>query len=110
MRIRKKSPWLTARKNYDHYLSLIPGVVFVILIRYMPMYGLVTAFQDYNIHRGIGESPFVGFKHFMALFDSPKILRDPGQHGADQLREDPREFSPVDPHRPDDQRDPAHSL
>ncbi|GHV05260.1 putative multiple-sugar transport system permease YteP [Spirochaetia bacterium] len=61
------------RKNYDIYLLLIPGLIFIILIRYMPMYGLITAFQDYNIYRGITESPFVGFKHFQALFGSPKF-------------------------------------
>jgi putative aldouronate transport system permease protein len=70
---KEKSPWLAVQKHYDLYLLLIPGLVFVILIRYMPMYGLVTAFQDYNIYRGIGESPFVGFKHFMILFSSPKF-------------------------------------
>jgi putative aldouronate transport system permease protein len=37
------------------------------------MYGLVTAFQDYNIYRGITESPLVGFKHFKTLFGSPKF-------------------------------------
>jgi putative aldouronate transport system permease protein len=69
-----KKPGLPlVKKNYDLYLLLIPGVVFVILIRYMPMYGLITAFQDYNIYRGVLESPFVGFKHFQALFGSPKF-------------------------------------
>lgn len=61
------------KKHSDLYLLLIPGLVFIIMIRYMPMYGLITAFQDYNIFRGVGESPFVGFKHFYALFGSPKF-------------------------------------
>jgi putative aldouronate transport system permease protein len=61
------------KKSYDIYLLLIPGLIFIVLIRYMPMYGLVTAFQDYNIYRGITESPIVGFKHFKALFESPKF-------------------------------------
>ena len=61
------------RKNHDLYLLLIPGLVFVILIRYVPMYGLITAFQDYNIYRGVMESPFVGFKHYINLFGSPKF-------------------------------------
>jgi putative aldouronate transport system permease protein len=73
MRQKLTVPWQTFRKNYDLYLLLIPGLVFIILIRYMPMYGLITAFQDYNIYRGITESPFVGFKHFKTLFDSPKF-------------------------------------
>lgn len=73
MRQRITSPWQTIGKHYDLYLLLVPGLVFIILIRYMPMYGLVTGFQDYNIYRGITESPFVGFKHFKILFESPKF-------------------------------------
>jgi putative aldouronate transport system permease protein len=73
MRQKITTPWQTVRKHYDLYLLLIPGLAFIILIRYMPMYGLVTAFQDYNIYRGITESPFTGFKHFRILFESPKF-------------------------------------
>lgn len=69
----KQAPLALMKKHYDLYLLLIPGLVFIIMIRYIPMYGLVTAFQDYNIFRGVGESPFVGFKHFRALFSSPKF-------------------------------------
>jgi putative aldouronate transport system permease protein len=73
MQRKTRSTLLTARKNYDLYLLLIPGLMFIILIRYMPMYGLITAFQDYNIYRGVLESPFAGLKHFKALFGSPKF-------------------------------------
>jgi putative aldouronate transport system permease protein len=73
MHRNNKSGLSLVKKHYDLYLLLIPGLVFIVLIRYMPMYGLVTAFQDYNIYRGIMESPFVGFKHFKTLFDSPKF-------------------------------------
>lgn len=58
------------KKNYDLYLFLIPGIVFLIAFRYMPMYGLTTAFQDYNIFSGIFESPWVGLKQFEILFSS----------------------------------------
>lgn len=68
-----------ARKNRNIYLFLIPGIIFLLLFRYMPMYGIVTAFQDYNIFSGILESPWVGMKHFHTLFSSPdfyKVLRN----------------------------------
>lgn len=68
-----------ARKNRSIYLFLIPGVLFIFLFRYMPMYGIVTGFQDYNIFSGILHSPWVGFKHFITLFSSPdfyKVLRN----------------------------------
>ncbi len=68
-----------ARKNLNIYLFLIPGILFIFLFRYMPMYGIVTGFQDYNIFSGILHSPWVGFKHFNNLFSSPdfyKVLRN----------------------------------
>ncbi len=58
------------RKNIDLYLFLIPGILFIIIFRYIPMYGLITSFQDYNIFSGILDSPWVGFKHFNMLFNS----------------------------------------
>lgn len=68
-----------AKKNFNIYLFLIPGILFIIIFRYMPMYGLITAFQDYNIFSGIFKSPWVGFKHFEILFSSPdfyKVLKN----------------------------------
>ena len=68
-----------AKKNYDIYLLLIPGVLFIIAFRYMPMYGYITAFQDYNIFAGILNSNWVGLKHFSALLSSPgfyNVLRN----------------------------------
>ena len=61
------------RKNYDIYLLLIPGIVFLILFKYAPMYGIITAFQEYNIFSGVLASPFVGLKHFRNLFSSQKF-------------------------------------
>ena len=63
------------KKDYILLLFLFPGLVFLILFRYAPMYGLVTAFKDYNIFAGIGDSPWVGFKHFKILFASSDFKR-----------------------------------
>ena len=71
--IRKKERASNRRlikKNVDLYLFLIPGILFIIVFRYIPMYGLTTAFQDYNIFAGILDSQWVGFKHFDMLFKS----------------------------------------
>lgn len=63
------------KKDYILLLFLLPGLVFLILFRYAPMYGLVTAFKDYNIFQGISESPWVGLKHFKILFASSDFKR-----------------------------------
>ncbi|MFD1956655.1 ABC transporter permease [Paenibacillus thailandensis] len=50
------------------YVMLLPGVIYFIVFKYVPMYGLAMAFQDFKPHLGIMHSPWVGFKHFERLF------------------------------------------
>lgn len=52
------------KKNYDLYLMVIPGVLFYILFKYWPMYGLQIAFRNYKPGLGITGSPWVGLKYF----------------------------------------------
>ena len=66
---------LGGKKDYTLLLFLLPGIVFLIFFRYAPMYGIVTAFQDYNIFKGIAHSPWVGLKHFKILFASSDFKR-----------------------------------
>ncbi len=63
------------KRDYALLLFLLPGIVFLIFFRYAPMYGIVTAFQDYSIFKGIAHSPWVGFKHFKILFASSDFKR-----------------------------------
>ena len=57
------------------YLFLVPAVVWYILFYYVPMYGLVIAFKNYRIADGIMGSQWVGFSHFVRMFESPEFLR-----------------------------------
>ena len=50
------------------YAMLLPGFVYLIVFKYIPLGGLVIAFQNYNPFLGLTESPFVGLKHFIFLF------------------------------------------
>ena len=50
------------------YLMLVPVIAYYIVFKYAPMFGIVMAFQDYNIFSGITKSKFVGFDNFIALF------------------------------------------
>ncbi len=45
-------------------LLIIPGIVYFIIFHYIPMYGIIIAFKDFNIFDGIWGSPWVGWKHF----------------------------------------------
>jgi len=52
------------------YALAIPGIVYLIIFKYIPMYGIIVAFKDYSARLGILNSPWVGFKHFQRLFSS----------------------------------------
>lgn len=69
--MKGRADWLSQiRRNYDLYLLLIPGLVFLVIFKYTPIYGLVIAFQNFNIFKGIGGSEWVGFQQFARLFHS----------------------------------------
>lgn len=63
------------KRNKLLYLMLVPGLIYFFLFKYLPMFGIVIAFQDYNPYTGIINSPFVGFEHFMTFFSSPDFWR-----------------------------------
>ncbi|KKO51236.1 ABC transporter permease [Paenibacillus sp. DMB20] len=65
------SLWSDIRKEWDLYLLLVPGILFILLFKYTPMYGITIAFKDFNIFTGFADSPWVGWKHFEKLFTSP---------------------------------------
>ncbi|HOJ12062.1 MAG TPA: ABC transporter permease subunit [Clostridiales bacterium] len=64
----KKIPVASIVKYRYLYLLLLPGVIWLIIFRYIPMYGIVIAFKDYNIFKGIGQSPWVGWVNFTEFF------------------------------------------
>jgi putative aldouronate transport system permease protein len=75
----KKRTSKSLRKTYRwFYALLIPGIVYVIIFKYLPMIGLVMAFKDISIAegmKGIFTAPFVGFKHYSRFFQSPNAVR-----------------------------------
>jgi putative aldouronate transport system permease protein len=58
------------KKHYQLYLLLLPSAVLLFCFAYLPMIGIVIAFQDYSPALGIAGSKFVGFKNFMQYFRS----------------------------------------
>lgn len=61
-------------RNKLLYLMIFPGLVYFIVFKYLPMGGLVIAFQDYQPFLGIAGSPWVGPKHFLRLFTEPTFF------------------------------------
>jgi putative aldouronate transport system permease protein len=70
--LRKKSPLrLELKRNSALYIMIIPPVVLIILFSYLPMFGVMIAFKDYNLALGVLRSPWVGFKYFIQFFNDP---------------------------------------
>jgi len=62
-------------RNKYKYLLITPVVAFFILFAYLPMWGVIIAFQEYRPHLGISGSEWVGFRHFQVFFSDPYFLR-----------------------------------
>ena len=57
------------------YVMIIPGIIFVLLFRYYPMYGIIIAFQDFSPAKGFANSPWIGWENFEFLFSLPEFGR-----------------------------------
>ncbi|CAH1213876.1 putative multiple-sugar transport system permease YteP [Paenibacillus auburnensis] len=70
---RKSSLWkrLLAQKHLQTMALL--GVVWMIIFNYIPMYGLIISFKDYNIVKSIAEAPWVGLDHFREFLDDEDL-------------------------------------
>ena len=65
---RKKSIGFYLWRDKFLYLMLVPVIAYYIIFKYAPMAGIVMAFQDYNMFKGIFHSPFIGLKNFQTIF------------------------------------------
>lgn len=62
------------RMNYQLFLMFLPVVVCLLLFSYAPMYGMVIAFKDYQLVKGIWGSEWVGLENFYRLIMTPSFL------------------------------------
>ena len=72
---KRTSRWNTAkrsfRRHWQLYLIMVPGLLYFIIFKYIPMVNAVIAFKDYNVVAGIWGSKWVGLKHFEMFFSNP---------------------------------------
>lgn len=74
---RKKGNNLRMSTRSLHFMML-PALIILFIYNYLPMIGIVIAFQDFNVGLGIRafwESDWVGLYHFRRLFSSPDFTR-----------------------------------
>lgn len=66
---------LRIAKSWQLYVVILLPLVFLIIFRYVPMYGIILGFKDYYVTKGILGSPWAGLKHFEYFFQSPLLPR-----------------------------------
>lgn len=57
------------------YLLSVPGILYFFLFKYVPLFGSIIAFQNYNIFKGITGSDWVRLEHFQKMFSHYDFLR-----------------------------------
>lgn len=63
------------RSNWSIYIMALPFLAYFIIFHYIPMGGVLMAFQDFSIKKGIFGSTWVGLKQFERFFNSPYFFR-----------------------------------
>ena len=63
------------KKNWQLYVFfLMPALLLTIIFKYLPMGGLLIAFEDYNVIKGVLGSPWVGLEYFQRFLSSPNFI------------------------------------
>mgnify|MGYP005834482973 CR=1 FL=1 len=62
-------------RNKYLYLLLAPGILFILIFNYIPMYGVIIAFKNFSFTKGIMGSPWNDFENFKTLFGSQDFYR-----------------------------------
>ncbi len=72
---RQKPLWRRFLAQWQVQLMIFPALIFIFIFNYIPMYGVLMAFQDYSLFKGFFGSTWVGVKHFEMFFNSPDFFR-----------------------------------
>lgn len=61
-------------KQWQYHILLIPAIIALIIFNYIPLYGIIIAFEKYNPAIGFN-STWVGLQNFVFLFKQPNFIR-----------------------------------
>lgn len=70
---KKSAIGVYLKNNYQLYLMLLLPCLYLLLFKYKPMLGIIVAFKDYNIFKGVMDSPWIGMEHFKEAFSSKEF-------------------------------------
>ena len=70
---KKRGALYYLKRDFWLYLCVLPVIVYYVVFKYLPMAGIVMAFQDYNIFKGVLGSKFVGLENFVKIWKSQQF-------------------------------------
>lgn len=70
---KRQRAWEKFKSQKQLQVMAILGAIWMFIFCYIPMYGIVIAFKDFNIIKPISESPWVGFKHFIDFLSDERL-------------------------------------
>lgn len=71
---RLKQVWSGIARDKFLYVLALPGLLYFLIFKYVPMWGIVIAFQNYSPYQGMSGSPWVGLEHFQRFFSNPDFF------------------------------------
>ncbi len=63
------------RSQGELQMMVVPWIILILIFSYIPMYGLVMAFQEYSLGDMVGISDWVGLLHFKTFFNDPNLFK-----------------------------------
>ncbi|WP_083258599.1 ABC transporter permease [Cellulosilyticum sp. I15G10I2] len=69
-RTSQKSIWFYLWQDKWLYAMVLPAILYYFIFKYVPMYGLVIAFKDFNVFKGISGSAWNGLDNFRKVFST----------------------------------------
>jgi len=66
--------WSELKRDKYLYLLIFPGILYFLIFKYYPMWGILIAFQDYSPYMGVWKSAWVGLEHFVRFFTNPSFF------------------------------------
>ncbi|WP_282943542.1 ABC transporter permease subunit [Paenibacillus sp. RC67] len=80
MKVRKKQSTMDLflnrlKRDKWMYILLLPGLLYFLIFKYVPMWGVLLAFKNYQPFTGFWNSEWVGFDHFRNFFQNPDFVR-----------------------------------
>ncbi len=77
--LKKRNHWREFVQQFDLQILVIPALIHIVIFAYVPMYGILMAFQEFRLGDFPGLSEWAGLKHFELLFRDPnfsKVMRN----------------------------------